>query len=422
MSVNTAHANNGVLIHAGEYILLHSDNVTMEFSGQDNPVFKGTKAGRIYLTSHRVIFNSKKSGDEMQSFSAPFIAMSDVDLEQPVFGANYIKAKVRAQPNGNYIGEVKFKLYFKSGGAIEYGMALLRAARTAQENYTRGGRFADDPPPYTPSGNWHEAPPPAYEPPPGYYGWLPQHDAFSGPAPNTVYQSDNPPPYPGIGGPPAYGAPTANNNGPPYGGPPAGSPSYGFTAPGGYGPPGNGGYNAPPYGAPPYGAPPYGAPPYGAPPYGAPPYGPPPQSGSGYGDQQQQNLYPNVPPVPQTQPYNPTQPPYNPTAPNNQGWGGFSGPSPAEPPQQPQQQQQQQPQQRNVSNNSSQQREEPPSWNGFSLPPDDPPSSQHSKEAEALASAYNTTENQRPGPSRGMPPAYEDLPPTYEDSNRKKYQ
>lgn len=123
-----------------------------------------------------------------------------VELEQPVFGANYIKGKVRAQPNGNFIGEVKFKLYFKSGGAIEYGMALLRAAKTAQSNYHNSTGGYDDPPPYTPSGNWHEAPPPAYQPPPGYYGWLPQHDAFSGPAPNTVFMSDNPPPYPGIGG------------------------------------------------------------------------------------------------------------------------------------------------------------------------------------------------------------------------------
>ncbi|CAD7006219.1 unnamed protein product [Ceratitis capitata] len=204
MSVNTAHANNGVLIHAGEYILLHSDGVTMDFSGQDNPVFKGSKQGRIYLTSHRLIFNNKKPADQLQSFSAPFVALSDVELEQPVFGANYIKGKVRAQPNGNFIGEVKFKLHFKSGGAIEYGQALLRAASTAQSNYHRGGAPNDDPPPYTPAGAWHEAPPPAYQPPPGYYGWLPTHEAFSGPANGTVFVSDNPPPYPGIGGPPTY--------------------------------------------------------------------------------------------------------------------------------------------------------------------------------------------------------------------------
>ncbi|EDW29581.1 GL20583 [Drosophila persimilis] len=145
-----------------------------------------------------MIFNSKKSADTMQSFSAPFVALSDVEIEQPVFGANYIKGKVRAQPNGNYVGEVKFKLHFKAGGAIEYGQALLRSAKTAMNNYHRGGIAGDDPPPYQPAGNWNEAPPPAYQPPPGYYGWLPQHDAFSGPAPNTVFMSDNPPPYPGI--------------------------------------------------------------------------------------------------------------------------------------------------------------------------------------------------------------------------------
>ena len=36
--------------------------------------------------------------------------------------------KVRAQPNGGWVGEAKFKLYFKHGGAIEYGQAMLQAA------------------------------------------------------------------------------------------------------------------------------------------------------------------------------------------------------------------------------------------------------------------------------------------------------
>lgn len=51
-----------------------------------------------------------------------------VEIEQPVFGANYIKGKVRAQPNGNWVGEAKFKLTFKRGGAIEFGEAMLKAA------------------------------------------------------------------------------------------------------------------------------------------------------------------------------------------------------------------------------------------------------------------------------------------------------
>ena len=56
-----------------------------------------------------------------------------VELEQPIFGANYIKGCVRAQPNGNFVGEAKFKLYFKSGGAIDFGTAMLRAAQMGKE-------------------------------------------------------------------------------------------------------------------------------------------------------------------------------------------------------------------------------------------------------------------------------------------------
>nr|XP_016943885.1 WW domain-binding protein 2 isoform X1 [Drosophila suzukii] len=384
MSVNTAHANNGVLIHAGEYILLHSDSVSMEFSGQDNPIFKGSKAGRIYLTSHRMIFNTKKSSDSMQSFSAPFVALSDVEIEQPVFGANYIKGKVRAQPNGNYVGEVKFKLHFKAGGAIEYGQALLRSAKTAMNNYHRGGLAGDDPPPYQPAGAWNEAPPPAYQPPPGYYGWLPQHDAFSGPAPNTVFMSDNPPPYPGIA-PPAQQPPpqqpqAASSNEPNW---------YGFSAPPpqqqqqqpGYGPQGwAGGYvQPPPYASCAPNCPP--GPPYAAPAqtYNGPqPYG-------GYGNVpggfntpglQQPNGYPNGYPA-------------GPPPPGQQAAGAAGGAAASG-----------------------------ASFMGFSLPPG------NSKEEEAAASAYNTPYNQgRPSGSGNsdLPPNYFNLPPSYDDASKKNH-
>ena len=41
MALNTCHANGGVLIHAGESIMLFCDNVDMELAGQDGPEFKG---------------------------------------------------------------------------------------------------------------------------------------------------------------------------------------------------------------------------------------------------------------------------------------------------------------------------------------------------------------------------------------------
>ncbi|KAK0098829.1 hypothetical protein PV326_002460 [Microctonus aethiopoides] len=200
MSLNTAHANNGVLLHAGECILLFCDNVSMEFHGQEQPEFIGSKKGRIYLTTHRMIFNAKDQREKMQSFSFPFIALSEVELEQPMFGANYIKGKCRAQPNGNWIGECKFKLHFKSGGAIEFGQAMLRAASLASRN----GPAFDAPPPYQPpTSDWYAAPPPAYQAAPqGYYGWIPPTNVFPDvPPANTVYMTDMPPPYPGINSP-----------------------------------------------------------------------------------------------------------------------------------------------------------------------------------------------------------------------------
>ena len=199
MALNTAHANGGVLIHAGESILLFCDNVQMEFAGQDGVEFKGEKKGRLYLTTHRMIFNNKKQDDPMVSFSFPFVTLKDVELEQPIFGANYIKGKVRAQPGGNFTGEAKFKLHFKSGGAIDFGQAMLKATQMASRNYNGN----DLPPPYTPpTSGWYAAPPPAYSAnPAGYGGWVPPTHVFPDQPPaNSVYMTDAPPPYPGING------------------------------------------------------------------------------------------------------------------------------------------------------------------------------------------------------------------------------
>lgn len=50
----------------------------MEWSGQQEKEFKGTKEGHIYLTTHRMIFNSNNRKDLMQSFSFPFVTLSNV--------------------------------------------------------------------------------------------------------------------------------------------------------------------------------------------------------------------------------------------------------------------------------------------------------------------------------------------------------
>lgn len=62
-------------------ILLFSDNVIMEWSGQEGREFQGKKEGRFYLTTHRMIFNSKSSKDTLLSFSFPFITLSNVSTK-----------------------------------------------------------------------------------------------------------------------------------------------------------------------------------------------------------------------------------------------------------------------------------------------------------------------------------------------------
>ena len=46
-------------------------------------------------------------------------------------------SQVRAQPGGNFTGEAKFKLHFKSGGAIDFGQAMLKAATMASRNFNQ---------------------------------------------------------------------------------------------------------------------------------------------------------------------------------------------------------------------------------------------------------------------------------------------
>lgn len=210
MSLNTSHTahQSGVLIYSGERILIFYDGIKMEFDMEGSmPHFKGTKKGRAYLTSHRVIFNNSDIKDTLQSFSMPFTQLREVDIEQPIFGANYLKSKVNAEQGGNWSGSGKVKMHFTNGGCIEFGQCLLEAGRRATKNRPAC------PPAYSPmmSDNYYQAPPPAYAPPSGpNYGFIPYGAFPNAPPANSVFMTDAPPPYPGIDSqPPPYMQPTA---------------------------------------------------------------------------------------------------------------------------------------------------------------------------------------------------------------------
>jgi hypothetical protein len=148
---------------------------------------------------------AKNNSQNLKSFSFPFVTLSEVDVEQPVFGANNLRGKVRAQPDGGWRGEAKFKIVFKSGGAIEFATGMMKAIQLAKQMSGAQAAWAAPPPAYFDvAGGAMPAPPMYYNQPANYYGWAPPAYNFPPPEAGSVFISEAPPPYPGIGGFGAY--------------------------------------------------------------------------------------------------------------------------------------------------------------------------------------------------------------------------
>ncbi|CAD5222144.1 unnamed protein product [Bursaphelenchus xylophilus] len=205
MSANTAHTADGagILLYSGEMIILYAKHVEMTFTSITESFFKGKKYGNLYLTSHRIIFLNDDN-NALKSLSMPFSCMTDINLEQPLFGANYISGKLTGQPGGNFEGQIGWRLTFPKGGCIDFGKALRQAVIMVQN---QGVRPPNAPPPYVPPAGSYFAPPPAY------YSANPTHlGQFQAPTnvfpdrpeEGTVYVFEQPPPYAGI--------PLANQN------------------------------------------------------------------------------------------------------------------------------------------------------------------------------------------------------------------
>ncbi|CAN8008334.1 unnamed protein product [Ixodes pacificus] len=226
MSLNTAHSSDGqggVILFTGEFILIFYDGVTVKFEGSDAQSFYGTWKGRIYLTTHRMLFVNGSRKGKLQSFSFPFGQISNLGLEQPIFGANYITGKVRSEPQGNWYGECNFSLSFGKGGAVEFGRALMEAKKLA-------ARTAVD-------GNFGAAVlvgmpgMPYMVPPSTNVGFaLPRQQFPNVPPAGTVFMANTVAPYPGL--PMAQTAPVAPL-GPGFQPAAMGSRSWNLNPPGG---------------------------------------------------------------------------------------------------------------------------------------------------------------------------------------------
>lgn len=122
--------------------------------------------------------------------------MFDLKLEQPVFGANYIKGKVKSEVADG--PPFAFKLKFNSGGAIEFGQTMAQASKQAA-SAARDTNF-QAPPPYTPTAaqSYYQSASNAYQP--NYpVGFALPTQVFNDPPPaGFVFAMDAPPPYPGL--------------------------------------------------------------------------------------------------------------------------------------------------------------------------------------------------------------------------------
>ncbi|KAI6215507.1 hypothetical protein M3Y94_00392800 [Aphelenchoides besseyi] len=214
MSANQSHTadGNGVLLYSGEFVLVYAKHVTLSFNSAPESFFKGKKSGNLYLTTHRLIFLANDHG-ALKSMSMPFVCLNSINLEQPVFGANYLEGQVTAQNGGNFEGQVGWKLTFSRGGCIDFGKALRQAVMTVQSS-----RPQNAPPPYMPpAGSAFAAPPAYYNQAPNNGFQAPTHVFPDRPEEGSLYVFEQPPPYNGInqpsGGQNIY--PTLDPNAPP---------------------------------------------------------------------------------------------------------------------------------------------------------------------------------------------------------------
>jgi hypothetical protein len=137
----------------------------------------------------------------LQSLAAPFSALFDMSLEQPVFGANYIKGKLRTDSSANSSptnqNVYQFKLKFNRGGAVEFGQAMREASRRVA-SMAASNPSANYTPSTFASNQYYQAPDSVYQPnyPVGFA--LPTQVFSQSPPPGFVYTYQAPPPYPGL--------------------------------------------------------------------------------------------------------------------------------------------------------------------------------------------------------------------------------
>ncbi|XP_076767823.1 postacrosomal sheath WW domain-binding protein isoform X5 [Arvicanthis niloticus] len=174
----------------------------------------------------QVIFvTSRSDSDSMLSFTMPFHLMSNCTVEQPIFGANYIKGTIQAALDGGWEGSATFKIVFRKGGALDFAQLMAKAASAVAYGALPAG-YGAPPAGYGAPPAGYGTPSAAYGAPPAGYGAPPPRYDVLPPGYGAVRYGSPPPLY--VATPMGYGVPP-----PGYGPPPVryGSPPPGYEAP-----------------------------------------------------------------------------------------------------------------------------------------------------------------------------------------------
>jgi len=233
MALNKVDVTGGRLTLQGDYVLHHQDNIEFMLEGDRLPAnMKSTIKGDMFISNMRLIFVNKggKGDSGYNSFSMNFDHIRNTEVKQPIFGANYIKGYIIAEPNGGWEGNANFNVYFPKGGAIDFAEKFQKAVKDSLRNRQNG---VTPHPPMEPVG-YMPAPQMGYAPQPGY-GQQPGYPPQAGYAPQAGY-----PPQAGYApqqGYPGYPPPQESlyvynqSAGPPQGAPPNYAPPQGAPPP-----------------------------------------------------------------------------------------------------------------------------------------------------------------------------------------------
>eukprot|EP00123_Amoebidium_parasiticum_P011921 comp20990_c0_seq1/m.28134 comp20990_c0_seq1/g.28134 ORF comp20990_c0_seq1/g.28134 comp20990_c0_seq1/m.28134 type:complete len:290 (-) comp20990_c0_seq1:75-944(-) len=233
-------SDGGLVLLPGETVIYSVGGVRLQASEVCSKAVDGT----VYVSHHRVVFKAHKPKD-LITFVMPLMCLHDLDLKQPMFGANVFTGKCDALPDGGYEGTSDFKLTFTEGGAIEFAQAVKKAYAHRQPLPASGpampagiplsAGFA--PPSYTPAP-YSMGPAPGSYPPPQSGPYPPQQPGTYPPPQPGSYPPPQvgsyPPPQPGAYPPPqagAYPPPQPAAYPPPQSSPYPPGPGYGYPAP-----------------------------------------------------------------------------------------------------------------------------------------------------------------------------------------------